>query len=63
MRTTINDFIKELQSISPDKRELPLVIDCPNGMEVYPSIKMRFKKDTFLTKEQELEKMVITWRN
>lgn len=58
---TINDFIKELQAISPNKRDLPLVIDCPNGLEVYPSIKMRLKKDgVFLI--DEVEKMVITWQ-
>ena len=39
---TINDFIKNLQQISPEKRELPLVIDCPNGLETNPSIKMRW---------------------
>lgn len=36
----INDFIKELQAISSDKRELPLVITCPNVLEVEPKIKM-----------------------
>ena len=56
---TINDFIKELQAISSDKRELPLVIDCPNGLEVYPEIKMRFKDGDFLS--GNLEKMVITY--
>ena len=55
---TINDFIKDLQAISPDKRELPLVIDCPNGIEVYPSIKMRTKDGMPFS---ELESMVITW--
>jgi len=28
---TIDDFIKELQLISEEKRKLPLVIECPNG--------------------------------
>jgi len=59
---TINDFIKDLQRISEDKRKLPLVIDCPNGLEVYPSIKMRFKEGTMFTKEAEVEKMVITYQ-
>ncbi len=61
METTINDFIKELQSISPDKRKLPLVVDCPNGLEVYPSIKMRFKDGNFMG--GNVEKMVITWQD
>lgn len=60
---SINDFIKDLQSISEDKRNLPLVISCPNGLEVYPSIKMRFKDDIMLSKDAVVEKMVITWRD
>lgn len=59
---TINDFIKELQAISADKRELPLVADCPNGLEVFPSIKMRWTNqyDVMTTTP---DKMVITWRD
>ena len=60
---SINDFIKELQSISEDKRKLPLVIMCPNGMEVFPSIKMRFKDGVLFSKDAEVEKMVITWQH
>ena len=62
MERTINNFIKELQSISPDKRELPLVIDCPNGMEVFPVIKMRWD-DPFMVMEKQPDKMVITWKD
>ena len=62
MEQTIDSFIRILQRISEDKRKLPLVIDCPNGLEVYPSIKMRFKEGTMLTKDAKVEKMVITWR-
>lgn len=54
---TINDFIKELQRISPDKRELPLVVYCPNGEETYPSIKMILKDGM----GSEVIKMTITW--
>jgi hypothetical protein len=60
---TINDFIKELQSISEEKRKLPLVIYCPNGLAVPPSIKMQFKDDDFMSKDAEVEKMVIGWRD
>jgi len=63
MEKTIDDFIKDLQSISPDKRKLPLVIDCPNGLEVYPSIKMRWKDGIMFAKDAKLESMVITWRD
>lgn len=60
---TINDFIKELQSISPDKRELPLMIQCPNGIEVYPKIKMKFENFGSPLLNDKLESMVITWRD
>lgn len=60
-KKTIDDLIKELQRISPDKRKLPLVIDCPNGLEVFPQIKMRW--DNLLeTFEKAPDKMVITWQ-
>lgn len=58
---TINDLIKELEKISEDKRELPLVIDCPNGLEVYPQIKMRWD-DPLKMFETKPSKMVITWQ-
>jgi len=60
MTKTINTFIKELQQIAKDKRDLPLVIDCPNGEETSPSIKMRW--DNNIDLEQGPDKMVITWR-
>lgn len=60
---TVDDFIKELQSISEDKRKLPVVIVCPNGLSVYPSIKMRIKEGTWMTPQQEVEAMVITWQD
>jgi hypothetical protein len=55
---TTDDFIKKLQSISKDKRKLPLVIACPNGLQVSPEIKM-LKKDGDLW--GEVEKMIITY--
>ena len=55
---TINDFIKELQSISEDKRELPLVILCPNGEETDPKIKM-FLENGIFTKPTKIN---ITWQ-
>jgi hypothetical protein len=57
---TIDDFIKVLQSISEDKRKLPLVIDCPNGLEVDPKIKMRWD-DPMQIMNKQPDKMVITW--
>lgn len=60
---TIDDFIKELQSISEDKRKLPLVIYAQNGLGVYPKIKMGTKDDKPLIAGGELNRMVITWRD
>jgi hypothetical protein len=57
---TIDDFIKELQWISEDKRKLPLVMYCPNGLEVSPSIKMMWNNE-YETFEHGPDKMVITW--
>ncbi len=61
MDKTINHFIKELQAISEDKRNLPLVITAPNGLQFYPEIKMQFKESTMFTEHAEVEKMVITY--
>jgi len=60
---SIDDFIKKLQAISPEKRKLPLVILCPNGLEVFPNIKMQFKDNIVFDKDAKVEKMVITWRD
>jgi hypothetical protein len=59
--STIDDLIRELQSISEDKRKLPLVIDCPNGLEVSPKIKMRWDDPMEMLSKQP-DKMVITWQ-
>jgi hypothetical protein len=61
MEKTIDDFIKELQRISEEKRKLPLVIDCPNGLEVGPNIKMRWNNPFDIMKKGP-DKMVITWQ-
>ena len=64
---TIDDFIKELQRISPDKRQLPLVIVCPNGNITSPCVKMLMRDIRTEMKEGEhfddIVSMVITWRD
>jgi hypothetical protein len=56
---TIDEFIVELQSISEEKRQLPLIIYAPNGTECQPSIKMIWENmDDFFQKGPD--KMVIT---
>lgn len=64
MSTTIDDFIKKLQMISEEKRKLPLIIYCPNGLEVSPKIKMKFSNNSVPgLGDSELESMVITWQD
>jgi hypothetical protein len=55
---TIDQFIKRLQAISEDKRKLPLVIACPNGLLVSPKIKMVMKDNMPF---EEVVKMIITY--
>jgi len=57
---TIDDFIKQLQAVSEDKRKLPLRIQCENGLMVYPSIRMVFKDNIMFTKDSEVTTMVLT---
>lgn len=57
---SIDSLILELQRISDDKRKLPLVIDCPNGLQVRPVIKMRWNEPLEMFDKQP-DKMVITW--
>lgn len=58
---SLNDFILEALQISEDKRKLPLKIQCPNGLEVYPSIKMKFENYGSPILGDKIEAMHITW--
>ncbi len=60
---TIDKFIMELQSISENKRKLPLIIIAPNGLEVEPKIKMKFENYGSSLSGDKLEAMVITWKD
>jgi hypothetical protein len=59
---TIDDFIKELQRISEEKRKLPLMIQCPNGELTSPSVKMMWDNPAEVL-EHGPDKMIITWRD
>ena len=59
---TIDDFIKELQMISEDKRKLPLVVQSPNGELTSPSIKMMWDNQIEMF-EKSPDKMIISWRD
>jgi hypothetical protein len=58
---TLNDFILEALQVSEDKRELPVKILCPNGLEVEPKIKMKFENYGSSLLGDKLESMIITW--
>lgn len=59
----LDDFILEALSISEDKRQLPCRIQCPNGLEVFPSIKMKFENYGSPLLGDKLEAMYITWND
>ena len=59
----IDQFIEQLQQIDKEKRKLPLLVPCPNGLMVEPKIKMQFEptdQDT-LSKSSKVSAMVITY--
>jgi hypothetical protein len=60
---SLNDFILEALQISEDKRKLPFKIQCPNDLEVYPSLKMKFENYGSSLLGDKLEAMHITWRD
>lgn len=62
-KRNFNDFILEALKISEDKRKMPCIIQCPNGLEVHPSIKMKFENNGSPLLGDALEAMVITWRD
>lgn len=62
MQKSINEFIGELQQISEEKRELPLIIAAPNGQEVAPNIKMVWDNPMDFGKTKP-NKMMISWRD
>lgn len=59
----LNDFILEALSISEDKRQLPFLTQCPNELEVFPSIKMKFENYGNPLLGDKLEAMMVTWRD
>jgi hypothetical protein len=58
---TVNQFIKELQLISEEKRKLPMVIERPDGELTSPSIKMMW--NTPLMVEETPDKILISWKD
>jgi hypothetical protein len=62
-KKSLDDFILDaLMMVSERERRLPFIILCPNGLEVYPSLKRKFENDGIPTFNAKLEAMVVTWR-
>lgn len=59
----LNDFILKALSISEDKRQLPFLIQCPNELEVFPSLKMKFENYGSPLLGDKIEAMMVTWRD
>ena len=60
-KKNLNDFILKALSISENKRQIPFIIQCPNGLEVEPSIKMKFENYGSPLLGDEIEAMIVTW--
>lgn len=61
--TSLNDFILKALNVSEEKRNIPFIIQCPNGLEVFPSIKMKFENYGSPISGDKLEAMVVTWHD
>tara|TARA_R110000787_G_scaffold12994_1_gene41303 strand:+ start:1199 stop:1465 length:267 start_codon:yes stop_codon:yes gene_type:complete len=59
----LNDFILKALSISEDKRQIPFLIQCPNELEVFPSLKMKFENYGSPLLGDKIEAMMVTWRD
>jgi len=57
----LNDFILKALSFSEDKRRLPFLIQCPNGLEVCPEIKMKFGNYGSPLLGDGVESLVVHW--
>lgn len=62
-KNNLNDFILQALRVSEDKRKLPFIIQSPNGVEVYPSIKMKFEGYGSPILDDKIEAMVVTWQD
>jgi len=56
---TINDLINELQQLKPSLKELPVVIEAPNGLTFEPKAKVLLQENE--TMLDEPKQMIITY--
>jgi hypothetical protein len=59
---TVNEFIKKLESLQPKLRDKEIVIGCPNGLTVEPSVKMLLEdRMNIFGGIDNVKAMIITW--
>jgi hypothetical protein len=58
---TVNQLIKELQSLRDDLRELPAVVQAPNGMFFEADAKQLFDENESPMLGHKPKRMIITW--
>lgn len=61
--SNLNDFILKALSVREDIRQLPFLIQCPNELEVFPSLKMKFENYGSPLLGDQIEAMVVTWKD
>jgi len=62
-KKNLNDFIIKSLQIAESKRKIPLITQCPNGLEVFPSLKMKFKNYGSPLLGDDIEAMLVTWQD
>jgi hypothetical protein len=60
MEMTIDDLIKDLQSLKPELRRLPVKIQAENGLLFEPKAKILLEK--YQTMLDEPKQMIITYK-
>lgn len=59
---TVNKFIEKLQQLQPKLRDKEIVISCPNGLIVEPSVKMLLEdKWNLFGGVENVKAMILTW--
>ena len=56
---TVNDFIKELNSLKLSLKDKPIIIVAPNGLKCEPKIKLELKEE--FNPESGVNNLIITY--
>jgi hypothetical protein len=59
---TVNQLIRNLQNLRDDFKEMDVVIECPNGLEVSPKIKMGVEQGKHILVDKDcVDRIVLSW--